>query len=215
MQCKLDKYDLITKTIGSNLNKGIQSMLQNDCKNPKVIKLYLKTATEEEDKERTKFFMIPENDEDIFAISSIHALICTVPLIKVRIIITGNLAFYLIILGKPSMDLKWCSWCNAAYKEWSKIDEVRGELWSLQICVQKLFNIQNNPNMSIYNKKGVKFTPILQVDPTLFVPPPLHIKLCLFNRAFTKPNRKSYFSWSQIRIENIPNTERIVFHLFQ
>ena len=106
MEYKSDKYDLITKTMGSDLKKGIQSMLRNNCKTPKAIKLYLKNTIEEENEQRTKFFIILEDDEDIFIISNTYTLICTVPLTKVRIIITGDLTFYSIILGKPSMDSK-------------------------------------------------------------------------------------------------------------
>ena len=69
--------------------------------------------------------------------------------------------------------------------------------------------------MEAKQKKGVKEKPILDVDPSLFVPPPLHLKLGLVNRAFIKPNGYSYFSWSQKRIENLPQPERIAYHLYQ
>jgi hypothetical protein len=55
----------------------------------------------------------------------------------------------------------------------------------------------------------------LDVDPSLFIPPPLHIKLGLVNRAFIKTDTgKSYMSWSQARMENIPIAERIATNLF-
>ena len=63
--------------------------------------------------------------------------------------------------------------------------------------------------MDAKEKKGVKEKPILDVDPSLF------LKLGLVNRAFIKPDRYSYFSWSQKRIKNLPQPERIAYHLYQ
>ena len=208
MQCKSDKYDLIVNTMGPDLNRGIQAMLKNDYKTAKAIRVYLKTT-------ESKFFVTPEDHEENFAIDNRYIHIATVPSSKVKIAITGDLAFYSTMLGKPGMDSKWCPWCDAAAKEWSKVEQVKGESWTRQTYMQKLLDIQQNPTMSQYNRKGVKFSPILDVDPTLYVPPPLHIKLGLVNRAFIKPDGYSYFSWSQIRIENIPDSERVAFNLLR
>ena len=76
-------------------------------------------------------------------------------------------------------------------------------------------SISQNEGMPPRERMGVKFKPILNVDPILFVLPPLHIKLGLVNRAFIKADGYSYFSWSQIRIENIPFDERNAFNIFR
>ena len=64
-------------------------------------------------------------------------------------------------------------------------------------------------------KKGIKFRPILDIDPSLFVIPPLHVKLGLVNRAFIKTEGYSYFSWSQKCVENIPEEEKIAWDLYR
>ena len=69
--------------------------------------------------------------------------------------------------------------------------------------------------MEAKEKKGVKEKPILDVNSSLFVLPPLHLKLGLINRAFIKPDGYSYFLWSQKRIKNLLQPEQVAFHLFQ
>ena len=56
---------------------------------------------------------------------------------------------------------------------------------------------------------------ILDIDPSLYVIPPLHIKLGLVNRSFIKPDDSHrYLSWSRKHIENIPVAKEIAFNLF-
>ena len=124
------------------------------------------------------------------------------------------MAFHPTMLGKLNMDSCWCTWCDASVREWATTEIVKGNMWTRQKLIDKLIQIQQNPKMEAYKKKGVKEKPILNVDPSLFVPPPLHLKLSLVNRAFIKPDRYSYFSWSQKRVKNIPQSEQIMFHLY-
>ena len=217
MQCKSDKYDLVAETMGPKLNAGITHMLHDDRKTSKEIKVYYKTqpTARENDNEGMDYYITHGTDDD-YANDNSYIHIATVPSNKVNIAITGDLAFYSIMLGKPNMDSKWCAWCDAACKEWaSTTDKVIGQLWSRDTYMRKLRDILQNPRMTANQRKGVKFKPILDVDPTLFVPPPLHIKLGLVNRAFIKPDGNSYFSWSQIRVENIPPPERIAFNMYR
>ena len=114
------------------------------------------------------------------------------------------------------MDSKWCTWCTASQQQWSATTAcVVGDQWAYDNLQQKLQDIQQNTEMPPKERMGVKFKPILNVDPILFVLPPLHIKLGLVNRVFIKSEGYSDFSWSQIRIENIPTNERIGFNLYR
>eukprot|EP00957_Ditylum_brightwellii_P052696 3994716-Ditylum_brightwellii.AAC.1 len=67
--------------------------------------------------------------------------------------------------------------------------------------------------MKAHDRKGVKYIPILDVNPSLFIPPPLHIKLGLVNQAFIKPTGVSYMSWSQSHVENILISKQIAHNL--
>ena len=76
------------------------------------------------------------------------------------------------------------------------------------------YNEDMNDKMKPLKKKGVKFARILDVDPCLFIMPPLHIKLGLVNQAFIKGDGQSYLSWSSKRIKNIPHAEKMAWNIF-
>jgi hypothetical protein len=203
MQCKKDTYDVISKTMGPDLNAGLCSMLEADRKTSKSAhvckqqdnKYILVTGTN----------TIPPNCE----------VVKTIGPEDISIAVTGDLAFYALMLGKPGMDSKWCFLCDCAASAWACMDQVKGIMWSNELMNEKRTAIAANPKMKQSEKKGIKFIPILDVDPSLFIPPPLHIKLGLVNRAFIKTDTgKSYMSWSQARMENIPIAERIATNLF-
>lgn len=53
--------------------------------------------------------------------------------LKVNLYITGDLAFYAIILGKDGMSPKWCHLCQVKEKE--RAEGVLGELWTIKSYV--------------------------------------------------------------------------------
>ena len=111
---------------------------------------------------------------------------------NVTIDVTGDLTFFATMLGKTSMDSKWCFLCQLDFKEWAYVNKVNGLMWTRQALIDKNNAIQANANMKASNKQGVKCIAILDVDPNLFIPPPLYIKVGLVNRAFNKKfNRES------------------------
>ena len=86
-------------------------------------------------------------------------------------------------------------------------------MWTRQALIVKYNAIQRNANMKVSDNQGVKFITILDVDPSLFIPLPPHIKLGLVNREFIKNVGNCYFSWSQSQIENIPLPKHLSHNL--
>ena len=103
------------------------------------------------------------------------------------------------MLGKSGMDSKWCFLCDLAAREWVCVHKVYGNMWNNNsLNAKKRYAIIANSNMAkAHDRKGVKYSiPNLDVDLSLFIPPPLHIKHSLVNQAFIKPTGVGYMSWS-------------------
>jgi len=114
------------------------------------------------------------------------------------------------------MSALWCAWCDLSSRQWAGVDQTIGEIWTKNTlsALHNKIAADTNGRMKPAEMKGVRSKVILEVDPSLFVAPPLHIKLGLVNRAFIKPDGYSYLSWSKKRIESIPAIEKIAFTLF-
>ena len=188
--------------MGPDLNSGLCSILEDDRKTPRHIHI-----CKQEDGE----YMIVAGRNTIPPNCD---LLKTIESQDITVAITGDLAFYALILGKPGMESKWCFLCDLSAREWACVHKVNGNMWNNDTLNAKRYAIIANSKMKAHDtRKGVKYIPILDVDPSLFIPPPLHIKLGLVNRAFIKPTGVSYMSWSQISVENIPISERIAHNL--
>ena len=53
--------------------------------------------------------------------------------IKIRLLISGDLSFSAIIVGKVNMSGCWCHWCNLSPKEWSNKSHTKGMLWTIDL----------------------------------------------------------------------------------
>ena len=71
----------------------------------------------------------------------------------------------------------------------------KGKKWTQENMEEMLQKIIDNTNNKLkpHEMKEVKFKQILDVDPSLFIMPPLHIKLELVNWAFIKSDGYIYF----------------------
>ena len=47
---------------------------------------------------------------------------------EVRVLLTGDLAFYAIVLGKVNMSGRWCTWCKLSPAQWGVENHDKGEL---------------------------------------------------------------------------------------
>ena len=57
---------------------------------------------------------------------------------------TGDLAYYAAVLGKPNMAGQWCTWCDLSKKEWIDVEHQKGNLWTLSLMLQHRTLIQQN-----------------------------------------------------------------------
>jgi hypothetical protein len=48
--------------------------------------------------------------------------------LPIQVFVTGDLAYFAVILGKVNMVGGWCTWCGLLPKEWSPTDHDKGEL---------------------------------------------------------------------------------------
>ena len=108
------------------------------------------------------------------------------------------------------MDSKWCPLCKLSHSEWAKPEFLDVEYWTFALMIEKLeedcADIQNK--IVPKHRKGIKYRMILDINPSLYIILPLHIKLGIVNQAFIKPvgYRKC--------IENILECEQLAFNLF-
>ena len=208
MLCKKDSYEVISQTVGPLMNDGLREILLTDGKTPRPITIF---STSEKDDVK---YMIGIGN---YVANGEYNILTTIPSHRVKLAITGDLAWYATMLGKPGMDSKWCAFCDLPCSQWSTVAQIKGCLWSRDSLKAQLNIVSNNINnkMEAREKKGVKFKPILDICPSIFIMPPLHIKLGIVNRVFIKQEGYSYISWSQRRIENIPTAEKIAWNMLQ
>ena len=204
MKCKKDTYELIIKTMGPSMNNGVQKVLLADGKTARDIIVCLTDnlvhVTIQGDDTAAAININIDNAE--------HVITC-----KPRFRITGDLAFYSLIVGKPSMDNKWCCWCKFfCAQDWEMGSDSDTEEWTKQKLKMMLERIQSGEKMTAQDRCGVKCKPIIDVDPSIIVIPPLHLKLGLFNRAIINPKGNSFWSWMECRVEMISDDELNVRH---
>ena len=223
MKCKSDKYDVVMNTMGPELNDGLCSMLEEDGLTPREIKVYYKEHAEDEDDAGNGDAEdnVGNRDGKYHFITGLNLprpnwmFVSTIQSENIRIAVTGDLAFYATMLGKPNMSAYWCVWCKLSSSQWSKVENTVGELWTRCSYNAMAAAVLANPRMNKIEMKGVRNTSVLNIHPLLFIPPPLHIKLGLVNRAFIKSDGCSYFSWSKQRVDNIPAGEITAYNLLQ
>jgi hypothetical protein len=208
MQCKKNTYYVLSETVAPLMNEGLKEILQEDKKTAKSVRII-----KEGDANYTIVIgsVIEQGEGDV--------LVDITPGI-IKLAITGDLAFYAVMQGKPSMDRNWCPLCQLGHNEWSVVHKCNGDLWTWELMDMKLNEVRIDaalakPKMKPKERKGIKDTRLLDIDNSLYVIPVLHIKLGIVNRAFIKSDGNSYLSWSEKRVENIPEQERVAYNLYR
>ena len=191
MQCKKDTYELLAATMAPDMDQGICDLLLPDGKSCRNI-------------------IVSKNAENTLLVSIGTSMVGdgreVVKSFLPRFNITGDLAFYNVTLGKPNMDNKWCFLCQLSVAVWKEGDAI-DTMWTLGNMKSILECYDHNPKMPASESKGIRKKPLLSVDPSHYVIPPLHMKLGLFNRAMIKPG-VSFIGWVDLRVEMIPADEQ-------
>ena len=58
--------------------------------------------------------------------------------IPLRILISGDLAFFAIVVGKIYTSRKWYHWCKLSPAEWENCDHEKVAMWSIQLIKDNL-----------------------------------------------------------------------------
>ena len=118
-----------------------------------------------------------------------------------HMVVTGDLAFYAMILGKSNGAGHWCWLCNLSKSQWQirRSERTAGEAW----CLDKIKRIARNMESgSTYAnssdvRRGVKTAPLLDaVEVKFYVIPLLHVLLGVGNDSM-----RHFFNWIDDRCE--------------
>ena len=65
--------------------------------------------------------------------------------LPLRILISGDLAFFATVVGK--IFGKWCHWYKLSPAEWENCDHEKGDMWSIQLIKDNLEEQRLNLDM--------------------------------------------------------------------
>ena len=121
-----------------------------------------------------------------------------------EIYITGDLAYYSDILGKPNSSPHWCHLCDTSHSEWNNVSNKNvGNLWSTKLLKE---TFEKYKQQTAANKKAIKGVcnelHYPDVSPQHYICPPLHICIGLLNKVWTV-----MMDWINLDIENIEEAE--------
>jgi hypothetical protein len=104
-----------------------------------------------------------------------------------KVYVTGDLAFYALMLGKPNSSNNWCIWCQIQKKFFGMPEMVTDAVkWILEKLkdVKRLF--KNRSVKSQKNHKGVNADALIEiVEPENFIFPALHNQMGLVNKSLS------------------------------
>ena len=121
-----------------------------------------------------------------------------------EIYVTGDLAYYTDILGKPNSSPHWCHLCDMSHSEWNDVSNKNvGNLWNTKMLKE---TFETYKEQTSANKKAIKGVcnevHYPDISPQNFIFPPLHICIGLVNKAWTE-----MLNWINLDIENLEEVE--------
>jgi hypothetical protein len=118
--------------------------------------------------------------------------------LTIRVFVTGDLAYFAVILGKVNMAGGWCTWCGLSPKEWSPPDHDKGELWTLVAMAEVRMSISLGVTLdTLANCRGCVNVPLRMCMPiNAYIIPILHTEIGIGNRLL-----KLFLDWVDLRIE--------------
>ena len=186
IDCRKDTYDILKNTVATKINESLKKL--HNSGRLSIAELY--------DNDSTDSYSVTLYDEEDKNSNLTH--------VRIRIFVTGDLAFYAAALGKINMSGFWCTWCNLCVSEWEKLDHSPGTCWTIDDIAQcrKDYQIGTVPKTA-YNRKGCVDTPLIDcVDINSYVFPVLHVMIGLGNKLIS-----DFFRWVDLRVDMIPKEE--------
>lgn len=184
VQCQKDAYEVMKDTVAGPINDSLWNI-----KNKRRVTIYRNTAGNVQ----MCFGNIHTTQGQELASA------------KVELFMTGDLAWYAMVLGKEAMAPHWCWRCNMTKQEWTEAaDAIRvGQSWT----VANMRSHYNKLESGELNKKkpeqvkGVTQPMLIDCMDMCNIPvPPLHNNELFVNH----PINKGLMLWINHRIENLP-----------
>jgi hypothetical protein len=185
MDCNKDTREILEKTIGKELNKGLRWIVGKFL----VVHVVNNVCT-------VTFLDEPPGDETEIFFSFLTWTL-----------IAGDLAFYATILGKENVSSVWCTWCKLSKAGWAHEGHQPRECWTLDAMQQLRQNLSlgNIPN-DAETIKGCTEPPLFNAVPVEnYIVPVLHLLIGVGNNLL-----ESLLEWVSERVEKL--THREVVH---
>ena len=178
IQCRKDTYAVLQSTITDHLNESIQ----------RILALGSLSIFKDTNNVIRSMWGNPSVEKKVLA---------TVP---VEVFMTGDLAFYSIMLGKENMSPHWCWRCTSSKAEWTEGRE-GADLWSHNMLKNHLEALNASTEADrIKHRRGVTMPALLPSIPVQnILVPPLHN-----NELFVNHPIKELMKWIHCRIEKLP-----------
>lgn len=206
IDCKKDTYKVLQQTIMPAINYDLREMKE------KGIKLLVFKREEEDDRNTRYTYQLgkyDDNNDDLpsFVCPKTNIVVQGLKYVKsctLRVVVTGDLAWYAAALGKVNMSSNWCTWCKLSANEWKDEGHEKGEFWTLENMRDLREKILTNEvSATSQNRKGVVDVELLPaVEIKQYIYPILHAEIGLGNYILN-----SFFSWVDYRIENVTEEE--------
>jgi hypothetical protein len=104
-----------------------------------------------------------------------------------KVKVTGDLAFYALMLGEPNSSNNWCIWCQLQKKFFGMPEMVTDAVkWILEKLNDAKRLFKNRLAKSQKNHKGVNADTLIEiVQPKNFIFPALHHQMGLVNKSLS------------------------------
>jgi hypothetical protein len=134
---------------------------------------------------------LPEEDA-LFINSSIRCF---------KVYVTGDLAFYALMLRKPNSSNNWCIWCQLQKKFFGTPEMVTDTVkWTLEKLKDAKRLFKNRSAKSQKNHKGVNADALIEiVEPENFIFPALHDQMGLVNKSLSH-----LLTYGERHVEKLP-----------
>jgi hypothetical protein len=193
IECQKDSYDILKVTLAPKLNKAFKRMIKYS--NPGTSKMTDGAITT---------FMPGSGSGEYYSTFEGERLRPTDVLLQnspFRLFITGDLAFYAMMVGKEDGDRYWCHWCQLGKPEWQTWPYTSSSpaCWTIEELVAKGQEYDEKKRV-----RGLKDPPLFDcVRIDRYIVPALHLQLGLGNRIL-----KDFFLYVDVRLEEIPDELR-------
>jgi len=200
VQCKKDTYRIVKHTVSKKLIESIKFLNQSwlviiiNESWDKVQAVYVpKEATDFRiDAECRLEYNLPsqgaierkELDAKFHGLSP-ETLTIDATIWPFKVYVTGDLAFYALVLGKPNSSSHWCTWCDSPKKWYSCPTLVASAMkWMCEKLKQAKMQFNSRTARSQKTNKGVSAHMLMDgVEPEDFIFPVLHDQMGLVNKS--------------------------------